>query len=548
MMNKRGWLPIAVFCLLMSGAVTAQDVSADAASSQQVLSGPELEDALEKWITEYVRYIITDIEKREWNNLRTSTDKLRFIEYFWQIRDTKPETPQNEYRAEYQERWRYVQKNFTAGKPGWRTDRGRIYLMLGAPSSIERNPFGRNRTERPSETWFYNSLNNKRLPAAIDISFVDFLGYGDYEIVSDLDRTAQFNSDFGISMNALDAYAMRRGGEIREETDHTNIILPMFSESKLRDATLLSRQLFDLQEELREVAKVPGLSIRTMKERIRTEIARGALDFGLSAAAFAGEAPRAFIPVTLSVPLGAVSYTENSAGRVYEAALYARIRGGEVFETFEDTLRLEIPASSGTDAPPPPRNYLYQFWFAAPPGEYEVTATLRDAISQTVGHKAVTVSVPDLSGGAMTLSGIVVADLISDAPENTIMQMSGPKPFQLANRRVIPNTDRTIALDQDRFSLYFHVYNAPPNAGSGKSQLRVQYFLYRNGALFSKTPFSTLDLNHRDRTSVETTFETRALGVGEYRIVAVVSDPASAVEAKGEVAFTIVPPAPDLVN
>ena len=227
----------------------------DPLTIQDAIADRELEIALNKWANEYVRYIITETESAEWKNLVDREEKLTFIEHFWQRRDPTPATRENEYRNDFMRRSAYVRQNFTAGKPGWRSDRGRIYLTLGPPSSVDRYPFGRDRTERPSEVWYYNSINNRALPASVQIAFVDFMGYGDYEIVTDLDRTAQFNSAFGIAMNNLDSYALRRPGEIRSDEE----LLYEFNEPTIKHPELLSRDLFELQRELNEIVLVPTI-------------------------------------------------------------------------------------------------------------------------------------------------------------------------------------------------------------------------------------------------------------------------------------------------
>jgi len=474
---------------------TAQEDTAQGSSER--LSDAELDAALKKWGDDYVRYIITDEERAIWKKLKSREEKLRFIEDFWLRRDPTPRTPKNEYREDYIRRWAYVEKTFTAGKPGWRTDRGRIYLMLGPPSSIERNPFGRNRTERPSEVWSYNSINNKVLPAVVEIAFVDFMGYGDYEIVTDLDSTARFNSAFGIAMNNLDAYALRRGGEIRPPEE---LVMGIFDERRVVHPELLSRDLFDLQRELGEIAKVPGKSVHPLIEEIKTVIARGKLTFGLDVKAFQAEGGLAYLPVTVAVPLNRLSFTEDRLNREYNADIYARIHGAAASDTFEDKLLIKVPLDKSKSDPE--AVYLYQFWFSVPPGSYRLNVTLRDTASDNIGHQQREIEVPSFEGG-LTLSDIVVADLITEAPANTIARKSEAGAFRISDRRVIPNVSGRIPLDQKQFFVYFHVYNFAGSPEDGTGHLKVVYFIYRNGELFSKTPELSLERNLSERTAVQ---------------------------------------------
>jgi len=523
-----------VFFTAANSPAPAQENQSETAL--QTLSDSDLDKTLDKWFRDYVRYIITEEEKAEWKGLSNRDEKILFVERFWQRRDPTPETRENEYRTEFIERWLYVKQHFTAGKPGWRTDRGRIYLMLGPPSSVERNPFGRNRTERPSEVWFYNSINNKNLPASVQISFVDFMGYGDYEIVTDLDRTARFNSAFGIAMNNLDAYALRRLGDIRPAEE---VVSRIWEEARVTHPELLTRDLFELQRELSEIAETPKLNVKPLREVVRTEIARGDLGFALAAGAFKAEAGNGFVPVTIAVPLSNISFRETPQQRDYEIELYARVHGDNGSDTFEDELKISFPRDeiaeyAGAD-------YVYQFWFTVPPGQYKLNLTIRDTLSGTVGHQQQEISVPEFSKAGLAISDIVVADTISEAPVNEIASRNEAAPFRFADLRVVPNVKREIPTSRKEFFIYFHVYNFSTSAEDNTSDLVVQYYIYREGELFSKTPQAQLKRRFTDRAAVQSRFPTANFGAGEYRIVAVIKDNLTGEEVRGECSFSVIP-------
>jgi GWxTD domain-containing protein len=538
MKKSLGILVLVTLAISLCLTAVAQDID------EQKLGGKELDEALDTWFNNYVRYIITDGEKNQWKALTTQQDKLAFIEFFWQLRDQTPETPENEYRKEYMRRWAYVQRNFTAGKPGWKTDRGRIYLMLGEPSQREQNPFGRNSSERPSETWYYNNVQNQNLDAQISIAFVDFLGYGDYEIVSNLDQTARFDSAFGISFNALDAYALRRAGEVREETGPDDIISTMWDEAKIRHPEQLSMKLFDLQRELREVAKVPKLMIRPIKEKVQTHIVSGNFSFAMNAGVYKGAAGRAFIPVTLAIPLGKVSYSYDNSTRLYKINAFARIRSEKDFKSHEEELQIKVPVNPEVNNKPESiGNYLYQFSFMLPPGEYDLQVTLRDQIAQTVGYLKKKVVVDNFDNQGLQISDIQVADLIAPVPENASINDRMARPFQFSNRKVIPNVKAEIPVAQDNFYLYWHVYNFGLDPETGNGKLKLRYFLYRDGKLFSKTPESTIQKKFSAKASIETKFVTGAFGPGDYKVVAAIEDTVSGEKLRGEVYFKILPPA-----
>src|SRR6185295_16236830 len=109
----------------------------------------ELKSVYKKWVEEDVSIIITEDEKKAFKSLKTDEERDSFIDYFWRLRDRDPDTPENEYKEEYQQRLQYANERFASGKPGWMTDRGRMYIRFGKPDEIESHPSGGS-YDRPS--------------------------------------------------------------------------------------------------------------------------------------------------------------------------------------------------------------------------------------------------------------------------------------------------------------------------------------------------------------------------------------------------------------
>src|SRR5262245_45835950 len=98
--------------------------------------------ALRRWIDEDVSYIITGEERTAWKRLTKDEERESFIENFWLRRDPTPDSIDNEFKDEHYERIAYANEHFASGIPGWKTDRGRIYIMHGKPDEIESHPSG----------------------------------------------------------------------------------------------------------------------------------------------------------------------------------------------------------------------------------------------------------------------------------------------------------------------------------------------------------------------------------------------------------------------
>ena len=102
----------------------------------------ELATPYKKWLEEEVPYIISDEERTAFLQLQTNEEREQFIEAFWQRRDPTPDTVENEFKEEHYRRIAYANERFASGIPGWRTDRGRIYIIWGPPDEIEAHPTG----------------------------------------------------------------------------------------------------------------------------------------------------------------------------------------------------------------------------------------------------------------------------------------------------------------------------------------------------------------------------------------------------------------------
>src|SRR6266851_7423667 len=152
---------------------------------------PELKKAYKDWLEKDVAYIITDEERKAFKKLVTDDERERFIEDFWRRRDPDPDTDENEFREQYYERIAYANEHYASGIPGWKTDRGRIWIMYGKPDETETHPSGGSydrpstegggsTTTYPFETWFYRYLPG--VGSGVEIEFVDPTGSGEYRI------------------------------------------------------------------------------------------------------------------------------------------------------------------------------------------------------------------------------------------------------------------------------------------------------------------------------------------------------------------------------
>jgi GWxTD domain-containing protein len=181
------WAPFLACLLLVSTAMVALAVWPTGSFQQSPSSLPVQPDRVKaspyaKWLNEEVVYIIADAERAAFQNLNTDEERDKFIEQFWLRRDPTPGTAENEFKTEHYRRIEYANARFRtqSGTPGWKTDRGHLYIIYGPPDQIESHPSGLPTSSSPFEVWMYRSLEG--IGDNQYVKFIDQSGMGDYRL------------------------------------------------------------------------------------------------------------------------------------------------------------------------------------------------------------------------------------------------------------------------------------------------------------------------------------------------------------------------------
>jgi GWxTD domain-containing protein len=217
----------------------------------------DLPPIYKKWLEEEVVYIILPVEKDVFLKLDTDRERERFIDAFWKHRDPNPATPENEFKTEHYRRLNYVNHFFgrETPKPGWRTDRGRIYILLGEPNDIRR--FEGKSMTYPAEIWFYQGKTDLGLPAGFNLVFFQKGGSGEYKLYSPLQDGPQalMTSYSGDPLDYQQAYQQLRGYE-PELAEVSLSLIPGEDSSSLGHPSLASDLL------VQRVETVPAMQVK----------------------------------------------------------------------------------------------------------------------------------------------------------------------------------------------------------------------------------------------------------------------------------------------
>jgi GWxTD domain-containing protein len=488
------------------------------------IAGKKLEELLGEWPDQYVRWIITSSERNAYRALVTDEERLRFIEFFWARRDRTPDTPENEFRRDYLERYAFVMNHLSAGKPGWATDRGRLYLILGPPHSVQQNPMGRYGLERPSEIWTYNNLDIPGFPASFDFEFVDFKGTADFELVQDIDTTASVWNQFGTVNNALDAIAQRR--QVIGEVD------PATGRDTFRDVdgTRFVMREFDLQQRVADVMATPERTLPPLRTAVEARAAATGLVVTATGGAVWGDGANARVPVQLTVPYRDLTPREDGERVLYDVdyvAIASKADGEEV-----DRVENELTVSFA-----PARQRELDFVrlsieeiLEVPGGTYRVVGYVRDRNRDRIGNAEFALEVPARPADGLSLSTVFIAgEILPGNPTET-------RPFQFGAVRVIPEAERSFT-SEDTLKLYLEAYRAS-TAEDGRKRLRVDFFVMREGRLFLGIPASFLRPDS-EPVGITGQIPLRKCGPGDYVIRVRVTDETNGARAESESSFAV---------
>ena len=219
----------------------------------------DLPQSYKKWLEEEVAYLIASLEKEVFSKLQTDRERDLFIEAFWKQRDPTPGTPENEFKKEHYRRINYVNHFFGRGTPipGWRTDRGRVYIILGEPNDIQRYE-GKTQIY-PAEIWFYQGKTEYGLPAGFNLVFFKKGFTGEYKLYSPIQDGPQslMTSYYGDPLDYLSAFKQLQ--EIEPELAMVSLSLIPGDESAAMGHPSLSSDLL--------IQKVETSAIRQVEEK-----------------------------------------------------------------------------------------------------------------------------------------------------------------------------------------------------------------------------------------------------------------------------------------
>src|SRR6202790_1771239 len=307
----------------------------------------ELSKTYKKWVDEDVRWIISDEEKKGFKLLSNDEERDQFIEAFWQRRDPTPDTIENEFKEEHYRRMAYANEHFAAGIPGWKSDRGRIYIMYGPADEIESHPSGGS-YERPMEegggetstfpfeTWRYRYLEG--IGQEVMIEFVDSCMCGDYHMT--LDRSEKdalkYTPNAGLTL-------YEQMGMSSKASRFTNGGIEQLGQSPF-NKDLQSKQ-FDRLEQFAKLQAAPAVKFKGLEKGVRHNTPVNLVPFDVRAGFVKVTSDTVLVPVTIQIKNRDVTFQNKDGVERGTVNIFGRVTTltGKIVQTFEDTVQVDVP-------------------------------------------------------------------------------------------------------------------------------------------------------------------------------------------------------------
>lgn len=497
----------------------------------------------EKWVNEDVLYLITDDERAVFEALTTPDEKDQFIEQFWHRRDTDLTTAINEYQEEHYRRIAYANQKFGSGIPGWKTDRGRIYIMFGEPAEIEYNAGGGTYVRKPYEgggrtaTFPFEVWRYRHIPGVgddIEIEFVDRSMTGEFKMA-----LYPWEKDMLLHVDGMgETFSERLGLTQRNyrpglhpgNLNNTNY-MTKYMGARAKDAPFERlRQYFNVQ-------RPPQIKQTELQTIVETQVSYSLLPISTFLYHVWIDEDSALVPITLEVPNQHLQYTRQ--GPVYKArvALYGRITSllGEVVGEFEDVLASEYQArflEAGRT-----QFSLYQKTFTLAPGRYKVELVVKDLTSGNLGTVSRSIQLKEPEGDRLTSGAIVLAkklETLDAFPEK-------PTSFVIGDVQVVPHLRKTFR-STDPLGVYLQVYNPTLDSASLEPQVEIEYAILKGSEVIFEVADSSgesVEFFSSRRLVLLKKLGLGELAEGRYRLRVRVTDSISGQSSSSQADFEI---------
>jgi len=505
----------------------------------------ELGKTYKKWLDEDVRWIITDEERQAFKQLSNDEERDQFIEAFWARRDPTPDTPENEFKEEHYRRIAYANEHFAAGIPGWKTDRGRMYIMYGPADEIESHPSGGTydrpmeegggtTSTYPFEQWRYRYLEG--VGQEVIIEFVDTCMCGDYHMT--IDRSEKdallYTPNAGLTLYeqmGMSSKAQRFNGGLER------LGAGPFNQD-------LTTKQFDRLETFAKLNKPPAIKFKDLEEVVTHKISVNLMPFDVVTEFVKVTSDTVLVPITIQIKNKDITFVNKDGVSRGTVNIFGRITtiAGRVAQTFEDTVQVDVPP----ELLPKTTENASVYWKSVPlrtPGRYMLELVVKDVNGDRVGTWRRSVPVPDYNEDRLATSSLVLADDMHPVATRNV----GTGNFVIGDTYVrprVPPADGRPAIFKrsQNLNLWMQVYHLSVDEKTHKPSATVQYDVVNTTT--NKPVIHTIEStdqmgNVGDQLTLKKTLSAANLQPGVYKLQIKVNDNISKQTVDPSATFTV---------
>ncbi len=501
--------------------------------AQQKAVKQELKGVYKKWVDEDVRWIITDQEMQAFKSLSNDEERDQFIENFWLRRNPNPDSPENEYREEHYARIAYANEHFAAGKPGWRTDRGHIYIAFGKPDSIDSHPSGGsyerpmeegggNTSTFPFEIWHYRYLEG--IGDNIDIEFVDTCMCGDYHMTIDRSEKDALKHTPGAGQTLYEQM-----GQSKQADRFSGGGLEQLGAGPL-SAQNQSKQ-FDRLDQFAKLQAPPVIKFKDMEAFMTTsKILTGPpFLFDVRTDYVKVTNDTILVPVTLQIKNGDITFNTKDGVAMGTVNILGRVSNlnHKPVQTFEDTVTVQVPSELLARK----RTDLSVYWKSLPlrPGLYKIDIVIKDVNNPDhIGRWQRSLNVPRYDDDRLASSSLILAGQMERVPSRDI----GAGNFVIGDTHIVPRVPSGIAAPvtfhrAQSLNFWMQVYNLGIDEKSKQNGATIEYQildLATNQAVLQTQELTAKTNPNADQVTIEKSLPLASLQPGKYQINIKVND------------------------
>ncbi len=505
----------------------------------------ELDAQYKQWLGEDVVYIISPEERTAFLQLSTSEEREQFIEQFWLRRSSNPDLPENDFKEEHYRRIAYANEHYASGIPGWKTDRGRTYIIWGPADEVDSHPTGGtydrpmeegggSTSTYPWETWRYRYLEG--IGNNVIIEFVDPSGSGEYHMTMDPSEKDALLHVPGAGLSLLESMGMASKTDRFTRSDGTNLPKTLGGEPA-------SMNEFTRLEQFAKVQQAPAVKFKDLEALVTSRIVRDQVHFAWRTDYLKVTNDTVLVPVTVQVPNSQLSFKAKDGVHSATLNVFGRVSTltGRVVQTFEEAVSRDFPDSLFQQSVK--LQSIYQKAVPLRPGLYRLDLVIKDVQSGNVGVVNTRLQVPRYEDEKLEASSLILADQIEHVPAKQI----GAGQFVLGSSKVRPRLEGDFTT-ADKLGIYMQVYNLKPDDKTHRSTSTFEYTVKKADQKANEKPIMQYKETGEqmkqtgDQVTIERLLPLATLAPGKYTLEVQATDGLSNQTVTRKAEFSVKPP------